>query len=73
MNGLDRTSDLSSSGLHFSAAGALAPGLSLDLVIDWPLRQNEGVQLQLIASGVVVWSSGSRTAGSSGTSSERAV
>lgn len=60
--GSGRISDLSSSGLHFSADRALAPGLCLDLVIDWPLRHNRRVQLQLIAVGVVVWSSGTNTA-----------
>ena len=60
--GSGRITDLSSSGLRFSADRALATGLRLDLVIDWPFRHHRGAQLQLIASGVVVWTSGTNTA-----------
>jgi hypothetical protein len=71
--GLDRTSDLSSSGLHFSAARALEPGLSLDLVINWPLRQNEGVQLHRFRRGRLEQRKRYCIVGSSGTSSARGV
>ena len=54
--------DLSSSGLRFAAQGPLEPGLKLDVAIDWPVLLDGRVQLQLIVTGVVVWSSGTETA-----------
>jgi c-di-GMP-binding flagellar brake protein YcgR len=54
--------DLSSSGLRFAAQGPLEPGLKLDVAIDWPILLDGRVQLQLIVTGVVVWSSGTETA-----------
>jgi c-di-GMP-binding flagellar brake protein YcgR len=54
--------DLSSSGLRFAAESALKPGLKLDVAIKWPVLLDERVQLQLIVSGVVVWSRGSEAA-----------
>ena len=54
--------DLSSSGLPFAAQGPLEPGLKLDVVIDWPVLLDGRVQLQLIVTGRVVWSSGTETA-----------
>ena len=54
--------DLSSSGLRFTAETPLLAGLSLDLSIDWPVLLDGGVQLQLIASGVIVWTSDTETA-----------
>ena len=50
--------DLSSSGLRFLAQGHVEPGLRLDVSIDWPVLLDGRVQLQLIVTGVVVWSSG---------------
>jgi hypothetical protein len=54
--------DLSSSGLRFAAHGRLEPGLKLDVAINWPVLLDGRVQLQLILTGVVVWSSGTETA-----------
>ena len=60
--GSGRTIDLSSSGLRFTALRPLEPGLRLDVAIDWPVRLEGDVHLQLIAAGVVVWSKGTETA-----------
>ena len=53
-NGSGRTIDMSSSGLSFTADKPLLIGQGLDLSIDWPARLDGDVQLQLVASGVVV-------------------
>ena len=53
--------DLSSSGLRFAAQALLEPGLKLDVSINWPALPDGRVRLQLIASGVVVWSDGTET------------
>lgn len=60
--GSGRTIDLSSSGLRFATQGPLEPAIKLDVAIDWPVLLNGGVQLQLVAKGEVVWSSGTETA-----------
>jgi hypothetical protein len=57
-NGSGCTIDMSSSGLSFTADRPLSIGQRLDLSIDWPVLLNGGVQLQLVASGVVVRSGG---------------
>ena len=54
--------DLSSSGLRFAAPGPLEPGRKLAVAIDWPVLLDGRVQLQLIVTGVVVWSRGTETA-----------
>jgi hypothetical protein len=54
--------DISSSGLRFAAQGPLKLGLKLDVAIDWPVLLDGRVQLQLILTGVVVWSSDTETA-----------
>jgi PilZ domain len=54
--------DLSSSGLRFATQGPLEPGLKLDVAIIWPVLLDEHVQLQLVVTGVVVWSRGTETA-----------
>ena len=59
--GFGRTIDMSSSGLSFTADRPLSIGQKLDLSIDWPF-QLDGDQLQLVASGVVVRTSGAVTA-----------
>ena len=56
-----QTIDVSGSGLSFTADRPLPIGQKLDLSIDWPF-QLEGDQLQLVASGVVVRTSGAVTA-----------
>ena len=60
-NGSGRAIDMSSSGLSFTADRPLSIGQKLDLSIDWPF-QLDGDQLQLVASSVVVRSSGAVTA-----------
>jgi hypothetical protein len=60
--GSGRIIDLSSSGLRFTADRPLLAGRRLDVSIDWPVRLDGGVQLQLIASGVIAWTSGTETA-----------
>ena len=54
--------DLSSSGLRLAAQGPLEPGLKLDVAIDWPVLLDGRVQLQLMVTGTVVWSSGTEIA-----------
>jgi hypothetical protein len=49
---------MSSTGLSFTADRPLSIGQELDLSIDWPVQLGEGVQLQLVTSGVVVRSVG---------------
>jgi hypothetical protein len=61
-NGFGRTIDMSSSGLSFTTDRPLSIGQELDLSIDWPVLLGEGVQLQLVTSGVVVRSVGAVTA-----------
>ena len=60
--GSGRIIDLSNSGLRFTADRPWLVGLRLDVSIDWPVRLGGGVQLQLMATGVVVWTSGTQTA-----------
>jgi hypothetical protein len=60
--GSGRIIDLSSSGLRFTTERPLLPGLRLDVAIDWPVLLDGGVKLQLIATGVVVWTNGPETA-----------
>ena len=60
--GSGQSIDLSSSGLRFAAQRPLEPGLKLDVAITWPVLLDEHVQLQLVVTGVVVWSSGTETA-----------
>jgi hypothetical protein len=49
---------MSSSGLSFTADTPLSIGQRLHMSIDWPVLLDGGVQLQLVASGVVVRSGG---------------
>jgi hypothetical protein len=60
--GSGRMIDMSSSGLRFTADRPLLAGLRLDVSIDWPALLEGGIQLQLIATGVVVWTRGTETA-----------
>jgi hypothetical protein len=59
---LGQTIDLSSSGLRFATKVPLVPGVKVKVSIDWPVLLEERVQLQLIVTGAVVWSSGTETA-----------
>ena len=60
--GFGRTIDMSSSGLSFTADRLLPIGQKLDLSIDWPARLDGDVQIQPVASGVVVRTTGAMTA-----------
>ena len=60
--GSGRTIDMSSSGLSFTADRPLSIGQKLDLSIDWPVLLDGDVQLQMVASGVVVRTAGAVTA-----------
>ncbi len=57
-NGTGRTIDMSRSGLSFTAGRTLQVGHKLDVSIDWPVLLDGDVQLQLVASGVVVRNDG---------------
>ena len=60
--GSGRTIDISSSGLSFTADTPLSIGQTLEVSIDWPVLLDGGVQLQIVASGVVVRTTGAVTA-----------
>jgi hypothetical protein len=60
--GSGRTIDMSSSGLSFTADRPLSIGQRLDMSIDWPVRLDRDVLIQLVASGVVVRTDGAVTA-----------
>ena len=61
-NGSGRTIDMISSGLSFTADKLLSIGQRLEVSIDWPVLLGEGVQLRIVASGVVVRANGAVTA-----------
>jgi hypothetical protein len=61
-NGSGRTIDISNSGLSFTADTPLSIGQTLDVSINWPVLLDGGVQLQIVASGVVVRTTGAVTA-----------
>ena len=52
--GKARTIDVSSVGVRFAAERPLAPGLSVELAVDWPTLLDGRVPLQLIADGSVL-------------------
>jgi hypothetical protein len=60
--GSGRMIDMSSSGLRFTADRPLLARLRLDVSVDWPALLEGGIPLQLIATGVVVWTRGTETA-----------
>ena len=60
--GSGRTIDMSSSGLSFTADTPLSIGQRLDMSIEWPVLFDGDVQLQIVASGVVVRTTGAVTA-----------
>jgi hypothetical protein len=61
-DGSGRTIDMSSSGLSFTADTPLSIGQRLDMSIDWPVLLDGDVQLQIVASGVVIRTTGAVTA-----------
>jgi len=60
--GSGRIVNFSSSGLRFVADKLLQPGVGIELAVNWPSVLDGGVRLQLIASGTVVWTSGTEAA-----------
>ena len=61
-SGSGRTIDLSSSGLRLATVRPLPVGQRVDVSIDWPVLLDGRVQLQLVATGIVAWSRGTKTA-----------
>jgi hypothetical protein len=61
-NGSGRTIDISNSGLSFNADRPLSIGQKLDVAIDWSVLLEGDVQLQIVASGMVVRSTEGVTA-----------
>jgi hypothetical protein len=61
--GSGRLVDMSSSGVRFIAAtGPLEPGRDIELSIQWPVPLDGGVELQMKATGTIVWSRGAEIA-----------
>jgi hypothetical protein len=60
--GSGRMIDMSSSGLRFTADRPVLAGQRRDVSIDWPAPLEGGIQLQLIATGWVVWTRRTETA-----------
>jgi len=61
-SGNGRTLDLSSSGLYFDAGRPLPAGLNVELSIAWPALLHNIAPMQLVVSGKIVRSEGSRAA-----------
>src|SRR4051794_26825528 len=57
-----QTIDVSSSGLRFAVEKPLEPGLELEAAIHWPVLLHGRIELQLVVTGVIVWSSGTEAA-----------
>ena len=57
-----QTIDVSSSGLRFMAAHPVRVGHGVVISIDWPVRLDGVIALQLMVNGSVVRSSGKETA-----------
>ena len=60
--GTGRTIDCSSGGVLFDTGRAMPVGLDMELAIAWPVLLQTTAQLQLVVSGKIVRSLGSRTA-----------
>ena len=60
--GSGRSIELSSTGLSFTADRPLLKGQTLEVYIEWPVRLDGGVKVQLIMAGVVVRTNGTATA-----------
>src|SRR5260370_4105120 len=61
--GVGKTRDISTKGVFFSADQALAKGLDVELLMDWPLRLGGLCPLQVKIAGKVLRSGESRTPG----------
>jgi hypothetical protein len=60
--GVGRTIDLSSGGVLFDATRPLPPGMQVELNISWPVLLHNVAPMQLVVSGRVVRSTGTRVA-----------
>lgn len=62
--GVGRTVNISSSGVLFEAEAdtALTPGIRIELLVEWPARINEEVELNLWLGGQIVRAVGGLTA-----------
>jgi hypothetical protein len=60
--GNGRTVDLSRSGLRFTADRPPLLGLKVSVAVRWPMSPDRGVQLQMVATGKVVWAKGNEAA-----------
>jgi hypothetical protein len=59
--GTGMTIDISSSALRFMAARPLTVGRQLEVSVRWPLLLHGAIPLQLVATGVVIRTSGRET------------
>jgi hypothetical protein len=60
--GTGQTIDVSSGGVLFDTGRGMPLGLNVQLAIAWPVLLRNSAQLQLVVSGKIVRSFGSRTA-----------
>jgi hypothetical protein len=60
--GTGQTIDFSSGGVLFDTGRVMPVGLNVELAIAWPVLLHNTAQLQLVVSGKIVRSVGSRTA-----------
>jgi hypothetical protein len=60
--GTGRTVDFSSGGVLFETERSMPIGLNVELSIAWPVLLHNTAQLQLVVSGRIVRSEGTRTA-----------
>jgi PilZ domain len=60
--GTGQTIDCSSGGVLFDSGRAMPVGLNVELSIAWPVLLHKTAQLQLVVSGKIIRSVGSRTA-----------
>jgi PilZ domain len=52
--GVGRTVNISSSGVLFEADAVLTPGMHIELLVEWPARINNEVELNLWLKGKIV-------------------
>jgi len=60
--GAGRTIDLSSGGILFDATRQLPVGMNVELSISWPVLLHNVAPLQLVVTGRIIRSNGSKTA-----------
>ena len=61
-SGTGETVDFSSGGVLFQSERSLPTGLNVELAIAWPVLLHNTAQLQLVVTGRIVRSNGTRTA-----------